>query len=123
MEPRRALSLRFGRLNGLLNVRSYGMRMFRCLVLCWLALLPLQTAFGAGKTQASLILPAETVRAGESILVGVQLRMPPKYHTYWRNPGASGMPTKIVWNLPDGVTAGEAQWPVPEKFEAEGLVT
>ena len=48
--------------------------------------------------------------------------MDPGWHTYWRNGGESGGPTKIEWELPTGVSAEEAQWPVPEKYVAEGLV-
>ena len=80
------------------------------------------SAFGA-HTQARLVLAAETARSGDTVLAGVQLRMDPHWHTYWRNPGASGMPTKIEWQLPAGVTAGPIQWPVPEKLPEEDLTT
>jgi thiol:disulfide interchange protein DsbD len=49
--------------------------------------------------------------------------MAPGWHTYWRNPGESGMATEIDWDLPAGVTAGDIRWPVPEYYEADGLVT
>ena len=49
--------------------------------------------------------------------------MEPKWHTYWRNSGESGAPTEIKWELSPGVTAGEIQWPTPERLEAEGLTT
>src|SRR3954451_14834982 len=75
----------------------------------------LPAALGAAKTQPSLVVPAETVRPGDTVIVGLQLRMPPGWHTYWRNPGAAGGATKIQWTLPQGVTAGEIQWPLPEK--------
>ena len=55
----------------------------------------------AAHTQARLVLAAETARPGDTVLAGVQLRMDPRWHTYWRNPGASGMPTKIEWQLPE----------------------
>ncbi len=45
------------------------------------------------------------------------------WHTYWRNPGASGMATEIKWELPPGVTAGEIQWPPPEKYGEDDLTT
>lgn len=51
------------------------------------------------------------------------MRMPPRWHTYWRNAGDSGMATKIDWQLPKGITAGEIQWPVPEKLIDAGLTT
>jgi len=49
--------------------------------------------------------------------------MDPGWHTYWKNSGASGMPTKIDWELPPGVTAGPAEWPVPDKLPEQDLTT
>src|SRR5262249_44866219 len=57
------------------------------------------------------------------VLAGVRLQMDPRWHTYWRNPGAAGTPTKIEWKLPKGVTAGAIQWPIPEKLPDEDLTT
>ena len=56
-------------------------------------------------------------------MAGVHLEMEPGWHTYWKNPGASGMATKIQWQLPPGVTAGEIQWPLPEKFPPVEVTT
>src|SRR5262245_38965902 len=77
----------------------------------------------AAHTQARLLLAADTARAGETVMAGIELRMEPHWHTYWRNSGGSGAPTTIEWELPKGVTAGEIQWPVPEKLPAEELTT
>jgi thiol:disulfide interchange protein len=76
--------------------------------------LPAQVAH----TQARLLLAADTAHAGDTILAGVQLHMDPGWHTYWKNPGNSGLgwPTTIDWQLPRGITAGNIQWPVPEKL-------
>src|SRR5579872_4009349 len=51
----------------------------------------------AAATQSDLILSADTARPGDTIMAGVRLRMKPGWHTYWRNPGGSGIPTKITW--------------------------
>ena len=77
----------------------------------------------AAHTQARLLLAAETARPGDTVLAGVRLQMDPRWHTYWRNPGASGMATTIEWQLPPGVSAGDIQWPVPEKLPDEDLTT
>ncbi len=53
--------------------------------------------------------------------VGLQLTHQPEWHTYWRNPGDSGLPTQIELNLPAGITAGEVQWPLPQKLKAGNL--
>ena len=104
------------------NLSNFKRSFFAALVaIAFLASLP--AGFAAAKTQAALLLSAETVHPGETIVVGVQLRMPSGWHTYWRNPGAAGGPTKVQWTLPPGVTAGEIQWPIPEKTTTAGLIT
>lgn len=73
------------------------------------------TAFAAPKTQLHLLLSADTARPGETIWAGLQMDMPPGWHTYWRNGGDAGQATEIKWTLPTGITAGEINWPVPDK--------
>ena len=41
------------------------------------------------------------------------------WHVYWKNPGASGAPTEIDLNLPEGFVAGEFQYPRPTTFQGE----
>jgi thiol:disulfide interchange protein/DsbC/DsbD-like thiol-disulfide interchange protein len=77
----------------------------------------------AAHTQAQLLLAADPARPGDTVLAGVHLKMEPGWHTYWKNPGAAGMATKIEWQLPPGVTAGEIQWPLPEKLPPEEVIT
>ncbi|HHY85147.1 MAG TPA: hypothetical protein GYA07_06385 [Verrucomicrobia bacterium] len=77
----------------------------------------------AATTQASLLLSAETAAPGTTLLAGVHLKMAPHWHVYWKNAGASGIPTTIEWSLPPGVTAGDIQWPVPTKLPPEEYTT
>jgi thiol:disulfide interchange protein len=77
----------------------------------------------AAHTQAQLILAADSVKPGDTVLAGVHLKMDPGWHTYWKNPGSAGMTTKIVWQLPTGVTAGDIQWPLPEKLPPDEVIT
>jgi len=77
----------------------------------------------AAHTQVRLVLSADTARPGDTVLAGVDLKMDPGWHTYWKNPGAAGLATKIEWQLPPGVTAGEIQWPLPEKLPPAEVTT
>jgi thiol:disulfide interchange protein DsbD len=77
----------------------------------------------AAHTRATLILSATAARPGETITAGIRLQMDPGWHTYWKNPGESGKATEVKWQLPPGITAGEIQWPLPEKYLAEDLTT
>jgi thiol:disulfide interchange protein DsbD len=95
--------------------------------LIWLAIVWLSafdpSALAETKTKARLLLAAETARPGDTVLAGVVLTMPAGWHTYWRNPGESGLATTIAWTLPAGVSAGEIQWPAPEKLVVDDLTT
>jgi len=84
-------------------------------------LLPAQ-AFSANTT-VRLILSHQEAKPGETIVAGLEMKMKPGWHTYWRNPGDSGQETKIAWTLPAGVAVDPIQWPLPGKLEEEGLVT
>ncbi len=74
-------------------------------------------------TQVALLLDKESVKPGETVLAGLRMTMNPRWHTYWRYGGDVGIPTKIAWELPAGVTAGEIQWPVPHKYFANTLTS
>jgi thiol:disulfide interchange protein DsbD len=84
------------------------------LICCLFATTTFAQVFGA-KTKVKLLLSAESAKPGDTIWAGVQMKMPTNWHTYWKNSGDSGSPTEIEWALPDGITAGEIQWPLPRK--------
>ncbi len=87
----------------------------------WICLMALTSH--AAHTQVQLLLSANTARPGDTIWAGVDMKMDPAWHTYWKNPGEAGMATKIQWQLPPGVTAGEIQWPLPEKLPPAEVTT
>jgi thiol:disulfide interchange protein DsbD len=72
---------------------------------------------------ATLVAERDGVQPGQPLWVGLHLKMAPTWHTYWRNPGDAGLPTRIRWRLPEGFTAGEIQWPQPEAFAAPPLMS
>jgi thiol:disulfide interchange protein len=77
----------------------------------------------AAHTQVQMLLSANPAKPGDTILVGVDMKMDAGWHTYWKNSGAAGLPTKIEWQLPPGVTAGEIQWPLPKKLPPAEVTT
>ncbi|MCZ2497433.1 DUF255 domain-containing protein [Xylophilus sp. Kf1] len=69
------------------------------------------------RVQAELVVHApEGVVAGGSFKVGLRIVHQPHWHTYWRNPGDSGLATQLDWKLPPGLVAGEIEWPVPRRL-------
>lgn len=68
------------------------------------------------KVDASLLLSHSVAKPGDIITAALKLNHASGWHTYWRNPGDSGYATSIKWELPEGISAGELQWPPPEKM-------
>jgi thiol:disulfide interchange protein DsbD len=77
---------------------------------------------GAPATEAALFADVATARPGQPFTVALRLKPEAGWHTYWRNPGDSGMATVIDWQLPPGFRSGPILWPAPERF-SEGTLT
>ncbi|WP_423188038.1 protein-disulfide reductase DsbD family protein [Alishewanella sp. d11] len=72
--------------------------------------------------QAELVSEYHSVQAGQTLLMALHFIPDENWHTYWQNPGDSGLPTSIDWQLPEGVTAGPIQWPTPQFFSIPPLM-
>ena len=59
---------------------------------------------------------------GKPLQLALRIAHQPHWHTYWKNPGDSGLPTNLTWTLPAGVQAGDVQWPTPKKLPLGPLV-
>ncbi len=79
---------------------------------------PVKTAH----VEAELVAAATAIVPGEPITVALRLAMEKGWHTYWRNPGDSGLPTTLEWKLPAGIEAGPIEWPAPHALPAGPLV-
>lgn len=69
------------------------------------------------QVRAELVAHApDGIAAGKTVWLGLKLTHQPHWHTYWKNPGDSGLPTTLAWTLPSGVAAGEIDWPAPRRL-------
>ncbi len=76
---------------------------------------PLSGAGGSDrKVQVELLSNVEAVVPGRPFEVGLRQTITPNWHTYWKNPGDSGEPTRIAWRLPGGFTVSDIAWPIPD---------
>jgi len=73
-------------------------------------------------TEVQLFTESATVAPGQTFAVALKMTPEPGWHTYWINPGDAGMKTSINWELPEGFTASDIQFPAPEAFEFSELV-
>ena len=71
---------------------------------------------------AELVAERSAVQPGQALRIGLRLQHIPHWHTYWRNPGDSGLPTTLTWTLPAGSQAGEIEWPAPTRLPIGPLV-
>ncbi|NDG55060.1 MAG: hypothetical protein EBX56_03710 [Betaproteobacteria bacterium] len=56
------------------------------------------------------------------VWLGLRLEHQPGWHTYWINPGDSGLASRIEWTLPSGWTAPQAYWPMPKRIPVGPLM-
>lgn len=83
-----------------------------------------QAAFGPQTDQhvtAELVAETTSVRPGETARLGLRLNHEETWHTYWKIT-ATGYSPSLRWDLPEGMEAGEIQWPVPRPYESLGYV-
>jgi len=88
------------------------------------AILSLLAAAAAhAQVSASLASAVASVQPGQAFTVAIRLEHEPHWHTYWINAG-TGYPTAIEWELPEGWTAGDIQWPTPQVIrDRTGMIT
>ncbi|MGX6647433.1 protein-disulfide reductase DsbD family protein [Maricaulaceae bacterium MS644] len=65
---------------------------------------------------ASLVADRASVAPGETVHIALHQEIARGWHTYWRNPGDSGEPTRLTLDLPEGWSAGEIIWPAPNAY-------
>jgi thiol:disulfide interchange protein/DsbC/DsbD-like thiol-disulfide interchange protein len=72
--------------------------------------------------EAELVPAATALQPGTPLTVALRLKMDPGWHTYWQNPGDSGLPSTLAWKLPPGLSTGPIQWPPPRALPIGPLV-
>ena len=80
-----------------------------------------QASVSTENVTASLLSERESLMPGVTNWVVVHQKIRPGWHTYWLNPGDSGLATRLEWTLPAGFAAGDISWPAPHYFEVGGL--
>ncbi len=93
----------------------------------WLALastwVPAAAAVASGavvstpQVRAELVAHApEGLAPGKALRLGLLIEHQKHWHTYWKNPGDSGLPTTLAFTLPAGFVASEIRWPTPSRL-------
>lgn len=74
-----------------------------------------QATVSTERITATLMTERPVVAPGESLWVGLKMEIAEGWHTYWVNPGDSGLAAMIDWSLAPGLDVGPIQWPTPER--------
>ena len=69
-----------------------------------------------------LVAEDQWIAAGHDFDLGLHFELENGWHIYWINPGDSGEPPRVKWQLPAGVTAGTLQWPTPRRLGTPSIV-
>ena len=66
------------------------------------------------------LLPGWSMSNGH-YMAALQVKLAPGWHTYWRAPGAAGIPPQFDWSGSQNIAGASFHWPVPDVYEQNGM--
>ena len=75
--------------------------------------------FGSAALVGAVVATGSLTR----IPLGLHLKLPEGWKTYWRTPGDAGLSARIDWSGSTNLAETEIRWPIPERFSLFGLET
>lgn len=75
--------------------------------------------------QARLYSPVTGTGDKETVPVALELKLQPKWDTYWRTPGDAGLPPALDWKGSENFKSAVLKFPVPERqtaFDLENII-
>jgi len=77
---------------------------------------------GDARSAARLITGARPAGPTAPLRAGIEIRLKPGWHTYWRYPGDAGVPPRFDFSGSNNVEAVELMWPAPQRLPEAGLI-
>jgi DsbC/DsbD-like thiol-disulfide interchange protein len=84
---------------------------------------PAQAVVSSGDSFVHFSLLPGRAEPDGSRTAGLVVEVEPDWKTYWRNPGAAGVPPRFDWSGSRNLASAEVLWPRPHVFESFGLTT
>src|SRR5690348_10646660 len=74
-----------------------------------------------GDANSAVRLIAGSSSAFTTLRAGIEIRLKPGWHTYWRYPGDTGVPPRFDFSGSHNVQAVTVLWPAPQRIVEQGL--
>jgi DsbC/DsbD-like thiol-disulfide interchange protein/cytochrome c biogenesis protein CcdA len=68
-----------------------------------------------------LVSDNSKIAKGSQGWLGINVKLSPNWHVYWRNSGESGYPTTVTWDAPSGIDIEPLDYPAPHLYSYDGL--
>jgi suppressor for copper-sensitivity B len=72
---------------------------------------------------ARLITATDAVGSAAAVEGGLEIRLMPGWHAYWRTPGDAGIPPSIDWAGSVNLAHADIAWPAPARYSLQGFET
>jgi DsbC/DsbD-like thiol-disulfide interchange protein len=77
-----------------------------------------------GDARSAIRLIAGTRAAGDAVIpAGIEIKLKPGWHTYWRYPGDAGIPPHFDFKGSQNVKSVEVRWPAPKRLPEGSVMT
>lgn len=84
---------------------------------------PASARDSGGHVSVTLLSSTDQPRPGQTLLVGFRIIPKAGWHTYWSNPGESGLPPSVKWQAPRGLQFGTLLHPAPTVLKVSGMTS
>ena len=68
------------------------------------------------RTEVRLIADHHAAAPGSTVILALEQKLQPGWHSYWINPGDSGLETTVAWTAPADIRPGPIEWPTPQRL-------
>jgi DsbC/DsbD-like thiol-disulfide interchange protein len=69
-----------------------------------------------------LVAENQWIAIGHPFYLGLHFQLEKGWHIYWVNPGDSGEPPRVTWQMPPGLSPGAIEWPAPQRLGSSSVV-
>lgn len=82
-------------------------------------------ALPLARAKIELFADRAAVAPGDAFTLALKITLAPGWHTYWLNPGDTGMAPRVAADFSVGARPDALgfQWPAPRRFDDDGLVS